>query len=163
MVIIKKSQDLFIALKEPEKHLKLVSFQEAYEHIRSTPADKPLQLSQNFWPNYQEILKYKPIKKINVNAKDREVQAISILKSIKNEIPNELKDYIDELIDEIRNLGTLSEYALAEIIRWATLSEEDLIRKIYEFKKGFKSLNLTALANFNVNPDYILAIENQEV
>lgn len=163
VVIIKKSQDLFIALKEPEKHLKLVSFQEAYEHIRSTPADKPLQLSQNFWPNYQEILKYKPIKKINVNAKDREGQAISTLNSIKNKIPKELKDYIDELIDEIRNLGTLSEYALAEIIRWATLSEEDLISKIYEFKKGFKSLNLTALANFNVNPDYILAIENQEV
>lgn len=164
IVIIKKSQDLFVAYKEPNNQQKILSFEEIYNHIKSDPEDKPLKLSDNFWQDYQQILNYNYPKEIKSSAKDRETTAKNILKTIlsKPEIPQQLKDFIDSLIYDIDNLGTLSEYMLSKIGRWDISNTQKVINQIYELKQKYKEPNID-FQKLNLDTVYILAIENREV
>ncbi len=159
VVLIKKGDDLFVAYKRPQEEHKIVSFEQVYEHIRAKPEDQALPLSAGFWQAYSKVLEGS-LKDPKTSSRDVESQALNVLGSLRQreDLPTPLRDFLQDLAEEIRELGTLSEYALRRIIEWERLDLEKLQESIAEFMKSYRKPKVEQKV---LEPVYIISIENQ--
>jgi len=175
LVFVKKGKDLFVGYKSyDENYPRAVTFEEVYDKIIAEPEDPPLPLSDGFWKNYHIILdktKYKFSLRVNSNPNELSNKAKNLLRTLLGLNPETLKPhykFISDLIEDLEDYGTLSEYAISEIVEWEKYlnngDKEKLITAIEELKReiGEDFLERAMRHLKEVSNEVIIAIENQK-
>lgn len=171
-VFIKRGKDLFVGYKNYElnKTPLYLTFEDVYEKIKADKNTPKIQLSDNFWESYHQILnKSEYSTRIKTIAQSRENKAFNLLNSILRMEDEKLKGhkkFISDLIEDIREFGTLSEYTLSLIIEWEKYLK-DIDKLSQEIKKLKEEMGedflekIKKYAKENME-EIIIAIENQK-
>ena len=168
MVFIIKGKDFFVGYKDySKKYTTATTFEEVFEKIKTTPYEKSLPLSDQFWENYEKILEKEAyINKIpNLNDISEKVKnLLSYLIRMDDEKIKPLKPFIENLIKDIRSYGTLDKYILFEIVR-SEKNIDALIKKISQLKDQMGENFIEELEKHlkTRNEEVIISIENQNV
>jgi superfamily II DNA or RNA helicase len=167
LVFIKKGKDLFVGYKDYAQKLpKAITFEEAYEKIKTNYDEKALPLSEEFWTHYNLVLEKEAYsKKPKPHPNDLREKAYILLNGLlqsQNEKIKPLRQFISNLIEDIRSYGTLSEYTLSEIVRYEN-NIEALSQKLSELKNEIGENFLEKLERHlkGITEEIIIAIENQ--
>ena len=162
IVLIKKGTDLFVGYKEPEGKPKIVSFEDVYEHIKASYQDRPLELSESFWKNYNELLNYTAVREIGTLRRSH-AEARSMLRTILREyqLSEDLKQYLQDLLENMENYGTVPRYVINRI-RNLSLNKDiqNIQKQLEELREDYPNPQVKAFTEGH-EPVYILAIENR--
>ncbi len=166
IVLIKKGTDLFVGYKEPEGKPKIVSFEDVYEHIKASYQDRPLELSESFWKNYNELLNYTAVRVKEIrNLRRSHTEARSMLKTILKDkelkLSEDLKEYLQALLENMENYGTVPRYVINRI-RNLSLNKDiqNIQKQLEELREDYPNPQVKAFTEGH-EPVYILAIENR--
>lgn len=168
MVIVKKGKDLFVGYKDYAQKLPIATtFEEVFEKIKTTPHEKSLPLSEEFWIHYNMVLEKEAYSK-NSTPRSNEISVkafnlLNYLLQLDNDKIKPLRPFISNLIEDIRSYGSLSEYVLSEIVS----HEKDLnvlAEKLSELKDEIGENFLEKLEKHlkGITEEIIIAIENQD-
>jgi len=172
LVFIKKGEDLFVGYKSyDEKKPRAVSFEDVYEKIVAKPEEKALPLSKDFWENYYIVLNKSEYKFNNrTNPNELNTKAFNLLNTLFHNNCKNLTAYcsfISKLIEDLKHYGTLSEYAVSEIVKWEKYldDEKKLIDAIENLKNeiGENFLEKVLKSYKNISEEVIISIENQAI
>lgn len=172
LVFIKKNKDLFVGYKDyTEKQPVSKTFEEVYEKVIAKKDAEKLQLSEDFWRNYQAILDKNAYKRFyssrGRSVKDKAYNLLNSLLQIEDEEKRKLikpyEKFISNIIEDIRDFGTLSEYTLSQIANWEDLTIEEIIPKLEELKNLIGEDFLEKVNLNNHKEEIIIAIENRSI
>ncbi len=125
IVLRKKGLSLFIQkntdLQNNKSKINLISFDELLNSVECKPDEKKLNLSKNFWIQYERMKKYKPAFKTTQTATSIEQKAFNNLNTALKRYRNELEPiipFILVLLNDLRNFQTLTKYTLRRIVKY---------------------------------------------
>lgn len=168
-VVIKKGR-IYIHHKdyeEQENNHRLVSLEESLERIKAEPEEKAIELSENFWQNYEEIKNYKEKETVKTTEQSLAQKASNNLKSIlrisDNEEITKLKPFVRMLLEDIIDYGTLSDHTLRRI---ANINVNESIKIISELTNLKAELGEDYLIREkeklkDLSKEIIIAVENR--
>jgi superfamily II DNA or RNA helicase len=171
LVFIKRGNDLFVLYKDySNKKVLSVPFESfAYERIRCDFYTPALELSKNFWGNYNHILS-KNANLFRRSHKDYIQKAFNILSTLINKVSSKefdmdskLFNFVNNLRDDIVNYGTLSDYVLSEISNWKLNDVNKLLKDIEELanKIGYDFIDKVSKNVKTEKEEFVIvAIEN---
>lgn len=174
MVFIKRGKDIFVGYKNyNEKNPSVKTFEEVYEKVKATPEDKSLNLSDSFWKNYHQVLDKGRYQRTSPKrSNETSVKAANLLSTLIGmdnvEKLKPYKKFISDLLEDIRSFGTLSEYALSEIVDWEEYLKnqriDELVKEIEKLREQIGDDFIERIGKHIKEEDgeIIIAIENQK-
>ncbi|MBL1123415.1 MAG: AAA family ATPase [Ignavibacteriae bacterium] len=173
-VIIKK-QRLFVhhrlyEVEEGSDNHFIKSLEQVYDQVISNKDEPPLNLSNSFWDDYEEVKNYKSISRSSSVEHSLQQKSINTLKYLlqinNNSSITELKPFIRMLLEDIIDYGTLSDYTLRRISNLnITKFPEKTIQELSTLEKelGNNYLYDEKKRIIDLSKEIIIAIENQKV
>ncbi len=173
VVLRKKGMALFslIANHENDK-IKILekTFQELFDLVKCSYDEKRLDLSKQFWKDYEKIKKYKPQYKSGSSDIALEKKTFISLKKLLNQKKDELNQtlisFIDTLLKDIKRYKTLPKYTLRKLVlsEKSKTSYNDLIKNIENLRRkiGSDYLEIILKRTSNIDDEIIIAVENKK-
>lgn len=167
----RKGLSLFAQMKD-EEEIREIIFEDFIKNIECTIEEKKLELSENFWENYEELKNYKQNFRTRTTGESLETKAWDNLKiylKIVDPKKEHLISFAQTLIQDIKNYHSLSARTLGRLGRkkLSTKSDEKELRAFEEeiiwlrniFKDDYLDILLKRVEG--QNNEVIIAIENQ--
>ena len=170
IVFIKRGKDLFVGYYDYTQKAPVFStFEEVFEKIKATPQDRALQTSEKFWEAYKKISN-KDFYRHHRQSDNSSRNAIRVLETLLEkymQVIEPYKDFILEIREDLKNYGSLSEYAIKEIADLERfLKKEDGLKEVIavldELKKQIGEGFTEKLKGAQEDEDIIIAIENRK-
>ncbi len=144
------------------------TIEDVYDKIKCDFSEKGLELSSEFWTNYQDVKNYKNITSVSAPEKSLETQALIVIKSILSHPWQEILPYMNflrTLCSDITDYGTLSDFTHRRIANMKIERDNDKLATAENIKLLFKELGEDYLEKElenqkQVNKEVIIAIEN---
>ncbi len=148
-----------------------ISFEDALPKITCKPESDALPLSADFWGYYQEAKLIKEPGRNLGGPQSIEVKAINNLKSLIRRDYEKLRPYrgfIEMLLEDILDYGTLADFTLRRIANLETMNAKklktlELDIQTLQTELGAEYLNSHKRKENQINPEVIIAIENQKL
>ncbi len=172
LVLRKKALTLFYHQLTTDNKIIEITIEDLLYNIQCEFEEKRLELSPNFWENYEKVKRFTKHYKSNISDKYLTNKAIKHLKeAIRININDidELNSFMADLIDDLKNYKTLSEHTIGRIARVSVKSPknpQDISKFLEEVNKirrliGDKYLESVKSKVSSQEQEVIIAIENQ--
>ncbi|MFH1780618.1 MAG: hypothetical protein ABH841_01230 [Candidatus Nealsonbacteria bacterium] len=147
------------------------TFEEVFDKIVCRKDEVKLDLSSDFWKNYEQIKKHKEYQSSPVSDQSLEQKALFNIKTITaNPWPEALPhlDFIRTLREDVLDYGTLSDYTLRRISNMETVKDvgkKSTVAEIVALKQelGEDYLQKEKDRQKDIQKEIIIAIENQKL
>jgi len=173
LVLRKKALTLFYHQLTTDNKIIEITIEDLLHNIQCEFEEKRLELSPNFWENYEKVKRFTKHYKSNISDKSLTNKAIKHLKEairINTIDIDELNSFMADLIDDLKNYKTLSEHTIGRIARVSVKSPknpQDISKFLDEVNKirrliGDKYLESVKSKVSSQEQEVIIAIENQK-
>ena len=173
LVLRRKGLALFSLYKKYDDSSKptMIEFEDLLQKVECQYDTEKLDLSKNFWRNYEQVKKFRPQVRKTFGRESFEQRALNSLKTLirthNEKLNNDLVRFINSLIEDLKNYQTLPQYTLRRLtLPKKNIKEEHYTELIENIKKLRKALGDDYLEKIrqkteHLRDEVIIAVENQ--